>query len=279
VTYGALVVTALGMTMTAQTVPMGFAWDVTGKWQVNGRASDLKAGDPLAPGSLVVGFGALSQHVIVLLPDGQRLLLECHDQPSCSRGFRLPALTQQPDNETIGAFQQVSLLRGQAVEASNQSANDRPPMRQPPGVLHAEGVAALETDGTANIAPVIAPLPPGDYRLVLKSDSGSAEQAVHWEGKKNAIRLAVKQTGLCKLTFYGSLNVERMRATVLVVPPLRFGTTKRRLDELRETLTEWNEHSPGWPLHDFLALYLEALKAEPASQPQAEKSQPGSGPK
>lgn len=271
VSYAALALATLGMAMHAQAVPDGCAWDVAGQWRVSGRVSNLKAGDPVPPGALVIGAGSAAQHLIVLLPDGQRVLLECHDQPSCSRGFRVPALTEQPEDDTIAAFQQVSLLRGRAPERSSQPPNGRPATRQTPGLLHAEGVAALEADGTAEIASVIKSLPSGNYRLVLKSDSGVVEQALRWNGAEKILRLHVGKANLYKLIFYGSLNTERMRATILVVQPAALEPAKRRLDDLRETIKQWTEHAPAWPLHDFLALYLEALRSGPADLPQQDK--------
>jgi hypothetical protein len=269
--FVALMATAVSSTVAAQAIPTGCAWDLTGKWRVNGRGADLKAGDPVSPGSLVIGKGDAPQHLIALLPDGQRILMECHDQASCSRGFRLPALNEQPDDETIEAFQQISLSRGETAQPAGPTESGRTIMRVQPGLMRAEGVAALEGTGGANVAPVIKSLPPGDYRLILKSDAGRIERQVHWEANQKALSLDVKRAGLYKLTFYGSLNTERMRASLLVVQPSRFEAAYQRLDQMNRTLKEWNEKAPGWPVHDFLSLYLEALSKEPNSESHVAK--------
>ena len=269
--FVALVVTALSSTAAAQAIPAGCAWDLTGSWRVNGRPSDLKAGDPVAPGSLVIGEGDQPQHLIALLPDGQRILIECHDRPSCSRGFRVPALNEQPDDKTIEAFQQVSMARARTAQPAGPAGSGRTSVRVQPGLIRAEGIAALEVTGTTNVAFVIKSLPPSDYRLALKSDAGSTEQRIHWDPNQKVLSLDVKRTGLYKLTFYGTLNTERMRATLLVVQPSAFDEVNRRMERLTSTLKEWNERSRSWPVHDFLALYLDALSEGSSGEAHASK--------
>jgi hypothetical protein len=250
----------------ARGIPRGLVWEVNGNWRVNGQEADLKCGDTLLPGSLVSASGAFAQNLIVLLPDGQRLFLQCDGRPSCSRGFRLPALTQTIDDDTILTFQEVSAFRGgTAVSLHKDSAAGRMCFgtgRQQPNLLRVEALAILDVDNSVNIASAITSLPPGDYHLVVASGSLNAEEAIHWDGVEKMLKLSLGKTGLYDLRYYGPLNAERMREHLLVVRRAEFKEMNEQLVHWRETLTQWNERSPGWPIHDFLSLYLEALCAK-----------------
>lgn len=250
----------------AQETPMACAWEVSGEWRVPGRVSALKAGDLLPPGSLLTGQGAGSQHLIMLLPDGQRLFLDCHDRPSCSRGFRLPALTQHVDEETIAIFQQVSAMRhqeaGLAGHATGGLEQDQIATREHPDLMRVEAVAALGSDGSVNLAAAFNGLPPGDYHLLIKSTSGAVERSIHLDGGQKTLGVSVSKAGLYDLRCYGTLNTERMHGHLLVVHRAEFDAASHRFARLKETLDQWNERSPGWPIHEFLFLYLEAIDAK-----------------
>jgi hypothetical protein len=193
------------------------------------------------------------------MPDGQRLYLECQDQTSCSRGFRLPALTEPVDDEMIATFGQVAAERRREFTAlSSIRESDR--LRQPPNLLRFEAVAAPNQDGSVNVAEAIQDLPPGSYRLVIGSVSGVQEKTIHWGGSGEELLLPLRSNSLYRLQAYGTLNVERMRGSLLVVPPSEFEDLNPRLTHLRTALKSWNKRSPGWPADDFLTLYLRALK-------------------
>jgi hypothetical protein len=253
----------------AQGIPVGMVWEVNGTWRVNGQEADLKCGDTLLPGSLVSAYGAHSQNLIVLLPDGQRLFLQCDDRPSCSRGFRLPALTQTVDDDTILTFQEVGAFRrAAAVALHKKSATARicsRNSRQQPNLLRVEALAILDADNSVNIASEITSLPPGAYHLVVASASVIADEAIHWDGVEKILKLSLGKTGLYELRYYGPLNAERMLEHLLVVRRAEFTEMNQRLVHWRETITQWNERAPGWPIHDFLSLYLEALCAKNSS--------------
>ena len=249
--------------------PMAIAWEVTGEWRLAGRVSALKSGDLLPPGSLVTGQGSGSHHLIVLQPDGQRLFLDCPDTASCSRRFRLPALTQTVDEETIATFQQVSAMREVEVEragnATGRSEQDLIVAREAPNLLRFEAVAEPEGDGSVDLATAMKGLPPGNYRLIVKGASEAMERPINWDGTHMTPNLLLAGTGLYDLRFYGTLNTERMRGHLLIVGNADFESASARFARLKEILTQWNERSPGWPIHDFLLSYLESISTKSRS--------------
>jgi hypothetical protein len=260
--YGTAYGTRLQAGPSERAKAQGCVWSVTGHWH-EGRGQPLVAGELIPPGAFVSADGSAhhpsSQDLLILMPDGQRLYLDCQDQTSCSRGFRLPALTEPVDDEMIATFGQVAAERRREVAASSSTAEpDR--LRQPPNLLRFEAVVTPDQDGSVNVSEAIEDLPPGSYRFVIDSASGFQEKTVRWGGSGEKLYLALRDNSLYHLHAYGTLNVERMRGSLLVLPPREFEDFNLRLARLRAALHSWNERSPGWPADDFLALYLEALK-------------------
>jgi hypothetical protein len=240
----------------------GCAWSVTGRWHEAG-GQPIVPGELIPPGSFVSADGSTRspspQHLVILMPDGQRLYLECQDEISCSRGFRLPALTGPVDDEMIATFGQVALQRRREFDAS-LSVRESDRLRQPPNLLRFEAVARPDQDGSINMAEAIQGLPPGSYHLVIGSASGMQEKTIRWGGSGEELRFPLRSNSLYLVQIYGTLNVERMRGSLLVVPPSEFEDLNLRLAHLKASLNIWNERSPGWPSDDFLTLYLKALK-------------------
>ena len=87
------------------------------------------------------------------------------------------------------------------------------------------------------------------------------ERSIHWDGRQTALILSLA-VGLYDLRFYGTLNAERMHGHLLVVTNANFDSANNRLTHLRTILTQWNERSPGWPIHDFLILFLEDMNSK-----------------
>ena len=84
----------------------GIAWVVQGEWRVNQTQGPLHKGDPVAPGSLL-NSNAATATILLLMPDGQRLLFDCHDIHTCAQGFRIPALMEKPDADAVYLFDAV----------------------------------------------------------------------------------------------------------------------------------------------------------------------------
>ena len=94
----------------AKTTTAGVAWQVRGTWQAAGEGAPIRVGDAIQPASLLQPDDKVGDHsIVVLLPDGQRLLFECFTKVDCARGFRVPPLAAQPN---AFALEMLSRIRG-----------------------------------------------------------------------------------------------------------------------------------------------------------------------
>src|SRR5579871_4480840 len=74
---------ALAPAQTSSPAGAGVAWAVRGQWLVDGAGSPVVAGGAIPPGSLLLPQGAPNHSILVLLPDGLRLLFECFTAEDC----------------------------------------------------------------------------------------------------------------------------------------------------------------------------------------------------
>ena len=83
--------------------PSGMVWERHGDWHLNGSSETLRLGEAVAPGGLITAGTEGSEHsMIILLPDGQRLLCECFEAKTCAQGFRVPAIIRWPGKVPAG---------------------------------------------------------------------------------------------------------------------------------------------------------------------------------
>src|SRR5215813_9180160 len=231
----------------------GIAWDVQGNWQLNHTSNLLRRGDDIAPGSLLTAETSTNASILALLPDGQRLLFECHESSSCSQGFRVPALLEKPDDAAIKLFDSIRA-------AMHQPAGNTLPAPAP-NTSQTEAIVPMQTDGTILLKQPLAALPPGKYRMTIQreSDAQQSEQQLTWLGPQDDERLSVPGTGVYSLRLFGDLGVERMRVFLLVESASLFPSQQEAFTEAKKDLQEWNESFPGWPMHDWLQLFLRFL--------------------
>ena len=102
--------------------PTGMVWERHGDWHLNGSSDTLRLGEAMPPGGLITAGAEGSTHsMLILLPDGQRMLCECFEAKICSQGFRVPAITPQPTPLVWNMFvavRNVLLLRPVAAETA-----------------------------------------------------------------------------------------------------------------------------------------------------------------
>src|ERR1700744_3651636 len=68
--------------------PAGMIWERHGDWHLNGSPDRLRLGELLPPGGLITaGTEDPGHSLIILLPDGQRLLCECFEAKTWAQGF------------------------------------------------------------------------------------------------------------------------------------------------------------------------------------------------
>jgi hypothetical protein len=240
---------------TVRKPALGIAWKVQGTWQVDGKL--IRSGDAVRPASLLQPGGQGGSHsIIVLLPDGQRVLYECFTPADCARGFRVPSLTSKPD-----AFAVDILARIQAVLAAKQEDTSDP--HNPGHAMPAprdEAVAVLDSRNHVHVAGLIAKLPNGRYSYDLQplDPATPAERRVVLEKTQPSVDFALPAAGIYTVTITDALNTPRVDLFLAGIKPsqsIRF----QSFDRAKERMDQWNDDYAGWPMDDFLRAYLESL--------------------
>ncbi|QNI34187.1 hypothetical protein H7849_09955 [Alloacidobacterium dinghuense] len=236
----------------------GIAWEVHGNWYANQIA--LRKGDAIAPGAVLTAAASTGASMLILLPDGQRLLFDCHNAPSCTQGFRVPSLIAKPDEDAMDLF------------AAVRGAMRRPMLIMttplPATTMETESVIAIQEDGRIRLKQIFTTLPPGQYRMSLQGegDAQPSVQSLAWSGPHDETTLPLPHPGMYRLQLYGSLGGERMRIVLLAESASLFPARQKAFTEARADLREWNETFPGWPVHQWLQLFLQSM-----SQPESAK--------
>ena len=241
----------------AKTATAGVAWQVQGTWQAAGEGAPIRTGDAIQPGSLLQPDDKVGGHsVVVLLPDGQRLLYECFTRVDCARGFRVPPLAAQPN-----AFALEMLARIRAVlSAKNHNVSNKYHPGSAAQISRDEAVAVLNGGNHVRIAGLLTELPKGRYTYDLRPLNPAYPPQFHLILEKTAptIDLALPAPGLYDITITDALDTPRINLFIAAIRPAQSPEFKtfRRAGEVME---EWNENYAGWPIHDFLRAYLESL--------------------
>jgi hypothetical protein len=238
-------------------------WERHGDWHLNGSSAMLRLGEAIPPGGLLTaGAGGGAHSIVILLPDGQRMLCECYDARSCSQGFRVPSITPRPDPALWNMFvavRNVLLLRSATVEVAFPLATGRAAM-----AANVEIVAAASPQGEISIAPALRVLPSGEYSLIVTMNgqpSSPAVQSLNWMAGQKLAQVRVGAPGLYGIRVADQTNVPRIEVEVLATAPDSVAMESARLKQMRETIMQWNHIHGGWDLHGFLRAYLESRAA------------------
>ena len=239
----------------------GMVWERHGDWHLNGSPAMLRLGEAIPPGGLLTaGAGGGAHSIVILLPDGQRMLCECYDPQACSQGFRVPAITPRPDPaiwDMFVAVRNVLLLRSATAEVAFPLAAGRAAM-----AANVEIVAAVSPQGEISIAPALRVLPAGQYSLTVTNNGQSAAvQPLNWTAGQKLAQVRVGAPGLYRIRVSDQTNVPRIEVEVLATAPDSVATESARLKQMRETIMQWNHIHGGWDLHAFLRAYLESRAA------------------
>ena len=72
-------------------------WEKHGDWHLDGSPNALRLGEAIPPGGLVTADMEGPAHsIVILLPDGQRMLCECYEAKTCFQGCRVPDHSAAP---------------------------------------------------------------------------------------------------------------------------------------------------------------------------------------
>jgi hypothetical protein len=256
---------ACAQTASPAIKPRGIAWKVQGNWRLATPGSDssqgrtLQAGSPVPPGVLLVAAAPEAQHSItIFLPDGQRILYECFTQEDCIRGFRVPALTEQPSEFAQHLLDQVSnqILRNakQRPRAATEGA-----ARTTPAKLD-EALATIDPKGKVTVGGLLSALPDGAYTYSLTPLKDRESAQVHLTLQKTASTclFTVPGPGLYEIALTDADSTPRINLFLAAIQPSQQAAFSS-YPKAKKLLTEWDAEYYGWPLHDFLRAYLHAL--------------------
>jgi hypothetical protein len=245
--------------------PSGMVWERHGDWHLNGSSDTLRLGEAIPPGGLITaGVEGSTHSMIILLPDGQRLLCECFAARTCAQGFRVPAITPPPEPlvwDMFVAVRNVLLLRPMAAETAFPIPVGRAAMAG-----NFEMVAPVSPQGEISITPALRVLPPGQYSLNVMKDGQAAAtpaaQRLDWQAGQPIAQVRVGGAGLYRIRVSDQAYVPRIEIEVLAVSPAAYPAEAAGLKQTRETILNWNHIHEGWPLHSFLRVYLESRSTQ-----------------
>jgi hypothetical protein len=241
----------------------GMVWEKHGDWHLNGSSAALRLGEAIPPGGLVTaGAQGAAHSIIILLPDGQRMLCECYEAQTCSQGFRVPAITPQPGAGVWDMFvgvRNVLLLRPATAETAFPTPAGRAAMAG-----NVEMVAAVSPQGEISITPALRVLPIGQYSLSITRDGQQAADATRpvvqpldWRPGQ-PVQVRVGGSGLYRIRVSDQAYVPRIEIELLATYPSSLPAEAAGLKQTRATILEWSHTHQGWSLHPFLRVYLES---------------------
>jgi hypothetical protein len=262
-----LLTTGPAVAVAAGNGATGMVWEKHGDWHLNGSPNALRLGEAIPPGGLVTADVEGSTHsIVILLPDGQRMLCECYEARTCSQGFRVPAITPQPPPavwEMFVAVRNVLLMRPASAETAFPAPAGREEM-----AVNSEMVAAVSPPGEISIAPALRVLPSGQYGLRVASDgqttaaTAPSVQQLDWSAAQKLAQVRVGGPGLYRIRVSDQASVPRFEIEVLATSPASLAAETAGLKLARETILKWTHE--GWPLHGFLRVYLESRLSAPS---------------
>jgi Fn3 associated len=258
----------------------GLAWNVQGIWQAEGKGAPILTGDPVQPGSLLQPSNETANHsIIILLPDGQRILYECFTAEDCARGFRVPALFRAPEPFAVEMLARIHIVLVRGNHAF--SVGILPVPRRP----RDEVVAELDPDNRVQVAGLAVKLPNGRYTYDLQPLDPAHPRQPHLVLEKTApsIALALPSAGLYVVTIADDQNTPRIDLFVAAARPAQAASLEKSLHDANVLLKQWNGDYYGWPVHDFQWAYLQSLMLGakplttglPAQMPQVELTASG----
>ena len=270
-TLSAFAIGAQGAALT----PSGIAWQARGTWRIDGITGSIRTGDAIPPGSLLLATNPRTAHsIVVLLPDGQRVLYECFTEEQCERGFRVPLLHEQPTPFAAELLVRIraALIRDRDVPQAKAQTNRLLPRE--------EALAALGPGNQVSIGGLAASLPDGRYTYEA-SDTGAhgvhspkrsmlAKKGLAKKGfvkKGPSIHLALPSTGIYDFIVLDDFDRPRIDLFIAAVTPADAPESMDSLHRAQQLMKQWNGDYQGWPIDDFQRAYLEALALKIGPQP------------
>jgi hypothetical protein len=242
----------------------GMVWKRQGGWHLNGSASALRLGEAIPLGGLLTADAAGDTHsLLVLLPDGQRLLCECYEAGTCAQGFRVPAIASPPTAAVWTMF--VGVRNALLMRPATGEAPFPEPVGRDIDAANVEIVAAVDAQGKVAIVPALRVLPSGHYRFEVRGDSpqpgattAPSVQPMDWDPARASAQIRVPGPGLYRITVRDEARVPRIEMELLATPAGAVASEADGLKKMRLTVVDWSRTHEGWSLHDFLRAYLQS---------------------
>jgi Fn3 associated len=239
-----------------QSAPFGIAWRVNGSWKEDGLDHEISNGDVVFPRSLLHPEGSTGQHsILILLPDGQRILYECYLRDDCAHSFRVPMLYRNPTPSAVDLLARVHEV---LIE---DKRNGEASVHQNYLLPRDEAITLLGSENQIQIGGLAAALANGHYTYDLQplDHQGSRQTRVPLEKTTSSITLTVPSVGLYELTIFDNLNTPRINLFVGAVRPGQKAEFLEPFTEARALIEGWNGDYQGWPIHDLERAYLRSL--------------------
>jgi hypothetical protein len=236
------------------------AWDVQGNWHADGNTAVLATADLVFPGALLQADSADTAHsVTILMPDGQRLLFQCFDASTCARGFRVPALLEEPSSsgrDLFDALRDTVRHHGSVADSMLGAGALNSPE------LQAEAVITINSRSEVDLTPYLAKLPQGPYRLSFQRVGPAVstnKRTFDRDLSRQGTTFPILGPGLYEIRIIDPLHYSREHLYVLAVSGNSSAAIASSFLDAERCLSSWDEIAAGWPVHELLRLYLAAL--------------------
>jgi hypothetical protein len=236
--------------------PFGIAWRVEGRWRAETQDRIIVNGDAILPGTLVHPVGAGGGHsILILLPDGQRILYECFLAEDCAHSFRVPQLYRTPEPSAVDLITRIHQVLSSREQDQNSGEHRELPLPSD------EVLAVFGPSNQVVAGGLAAALPNGEYTYSLRPLNGKfpPQSGMTLKKMSHAITLPLPSSGLYDVTIFDHLGTPRIDLFVAAVDPAREVAFKESFAQAHALLADWNEDYQGWPVHEFQRAYLKSL--------------------
>lgn len=265
------VLSAISVPLPRHGQAFGIAWRVKGSWKSDGPGRIIADGDAILPGTLVHPVQASGSHsLLILLPDGQRILYECFLAEDCAHSFRVPALYRTPEPSAIDLIERIhQVLSGRVHDESSGDGQDHALPRD-------EVLAVLDSAHQVEIGGLASALPNAEYTYSLRplSPKLSPQSGITLRKRSRLITLKLPAPGLYDLTVVDRLGTPRIDLFIAAAGPNHQAAFSKSFAKAHALLADWNEDYQGWPVHEFQRAYLESLFSNFRPNPEYSRQAP-----
>lgn len=237
-------------------MPFGIAWRVEGHWRAETQARMIVNGDAILPGTLVHPLDNGGRHsILILLPDGQRILYECFLAEDCAHSFRVPQLYRTPEPSAVDLITRIHQV------LSSREQDKKSTEHRELSLPNDEVLTTFDSSNQVVAGGLAAALPNGEYTYSLRPLNGKfpPQSALTLKKTAHTITLPLPASGLYDVTILDHLGTPRIDLFVAAVDPAREVAFQKSFRDAHALLADWNEDYQGWPVHEFQRAYLKSL--------------------